>query len=103
MNISITNGQGGTGKTTSLINLAVARGVPVQFLDCDGKGDHFMGNLPSGRAFIQAKVEGKAILEYDNNNQTKQVLAKIWEKLRQELHPLNLQGPARATARAARP
>jgi MinD superfamily P-loop ATPase len=99
MIISIISGKGGTGKTTIATNLAVALGKPVQLLDCDVKSYHFMGNLPYRRAFTQAQVEGKTILEYDSNNQTKQVLAGLWEKLRQEIHRLNPPEPSIAAAR----
>ena len=67
----------------------MAQKEPVSLLDCDVKGYHFMGYLPYTRAFTQAQVEGKTILEYDSNNQIKQVLAGLWEKLRQEIHQLN--------------
>jgi MinD superfamily P-loop ATPase len=70
---------------------------------CDVKGYRFMGYLPYTRAFIQAQVEGKTILEYDSNNQIKQVLVGLWEKLCQEIHRLNPPETSRATARAARP
>ena len=70
---------------------------------CDVKGYHFMGYLPYTGAFTQAQVEGKTILEYDNNNSIKQVLAGIWEKLRQEIHQMHPPKPSKATARAARP
>jgi MinD superfamily P-loop ATPase len=70
---------------------------------CDVKGYHFMGYLPYTRDFIQAQVEGKTILEYDSNNQIKQVVAGLWKKLRQEIHQLNPPEPSKATARAARP
>lgn len=103
MIISIASGKGGTGKTTIATNLAVALGEPVQLLDCDVKGYHFMGYLPYSRAFTQAQVEGKTILEYDSNNKIKQVLAGLWEKLRQEIHQMHPQEPPKATARAARP
>jgi MinD superfamily P-loop ATPase len=57
---------------------------------CDVKGYRFMGYLPFTPAFTRAQVEGKTILEYDNNDQIKQVLAGLWERLRQEMqkpHP----------------
>jgi cellulose biosynthesis protein BcsQ len=101
--ISIASGTGGAGKTTIVTNLAVAQKEPMSLLDCDVKGKLFMGNLPSRRAFVQAQVEGKTILEYDSNNQIKQVLAGLWEKLRQEIHRLNPPGPSEATVRAAQP
>ena len=97
MIISIASDTGGAGKTT------IAQNEPVSLLDCDVKGCHFMGNLPSGCAFMQAQVEGKTILGYDSNNQIKQVLAGLWKKLRQEIHRLNPPGPSEATVRAARP
>ena len=103
MTISIPSGTGGTGKITIVTNLAVAQKEPVSLLDCDVKGNHFMGNLPSGRAFIQAQVEGKRILEYDSNNLIKQVFAGLWKKLRQEIHRLNPPETSKATVRAARP
>jgi cellulose biosynthesis protein BcsQ len=103
MIISIANGTGGAGKTTSLTNLAVAQKEPVSLLDCDVKGYHFMGYLPYMRAFILTQVEGKTILGYDSNNQIKQVLAGLWKKLRQEIHRLNPPEPSKATVRAARP
>lgn len=77
-------------------------GEPVQFLDCDVKGYHFMGYLPSKSVFSQSQVEGKTILGYDNNNQIKQVLAGLWKKLRQEIHQLMPPELSKATTRAAR-
>jgi MinD superfamily P-loop ATPase len=69
---------------------------------CDIKGYHFMGYLPYTGAFTQAQLEGKTILEYDNNNLIKQVLAGIWEKLRQKINLMHPPEPSRATPRAAR-
>jgi MinD superfamily P-loop ATPase len=100
MIISTASGKGGTGKTTIATNLAMALGEPVTLLDCDVKGYHFVGYLPYTSAFTQAQVEGKTILEYDSNNQTKQVLAGLWEKLRQEIHRMNPPEPSKAAARA---
>jgi hypothetical protein len=54
------------------------------------KDYRFLGYLPFTEAFTRAQVEGKTILEYDNHKQIKQLLAKVWEKLRQEIpkmHP----------------
>jgi hypothetical protein len=103
MIISIASGTGGAGKTTTVINLAVAQKVLVSLLDCGVKGYHFMRYLPSRCTFIQAQVEGKTIMGYDSNNQIKQVLAGLWKKLRQEIHRLNPPEPSEATVRAARP
>jgi MinD superfamily P-loop ATPase len=52
---------------------------------CDVKTYQFLGYLPFTRAFVQAQVEGKTILEYDDNKQVKEVLVGLWEKLRQEI------------------
>ena len=56
---------------------------------CDLKGYHFLGYLPFTPSFTQAQVEGKTILEYDNNEQIKSVLVGLWEKLRQEIQKQN--------------
>ena len=103
MIISMANGKGGAGQTAIATNLAADLGVPVQLLDCNVKGNHFMGSLSFESAFIQAQVEGKTILEYDSNNLIKQVVAGLWKKLRQEIHRLNPPETSRAAARAARP
>ena len=58
---------------------------------CDLKGYHFLGYLPFTPAFTQAQVEGKTILEYDNN-QIKSQLTELWEKLRKAVQQIN---PAR--------
>lgn len=52
---------------------------------CDRRGYYFLGYLPFTPAFTQAQVEAKTILEYDNNEQIKLVLAGLWEKLRQKI------------------
>jgi MinD superfamily P-loop ATPase len=52
---------------------------------CDVKAYRFLGYLPFTRAFIQAQVEGKSILEYNDNKQIKEVLVGLWEKLRQKI------------------
>jgi MinD superfamily P-loop ATPase len=56
---------------------------------CDLKGYHFLGYLPFTPSFTQAQVEGKTILEYDNNERIKLVLVGLWEKLRQEIQKQN--------------
>jgi MinD superfamily P-loop ATPase len=56
---------------------------------CDLKGYHFLGYLPFTPAFTQAQVEGKTILEYNNNERLKPVLVGLWEKLRQEIQKQN--------------
>ncbi len=56
---------------------------------CDLKGYHFLGYLPFTPSFTQAQVEGKTILEYNNNEIIKLVLAGLWEKLRQEIQKQN--------------
>ncbi|MCX5887833.1 MAG: ATP-binding protein [Deltaproteobacteria bacterium] len=56
---------------------------------CDLKGYNFLGYLPFTPSFTQAQVEGKTILEYDNNEQIKSVLVGLWEKLRQEIQKQN--------------
>jgi MinD superfamily P-loop ATPase len=48
---------------------------------CDAKGYHFLGYLPFNPAFTRAQVEGKTIIEYDNN-QIKSELSELWAKLR---------------------
>jgi hypothetical protein len=48
------SGKGGTGKTIIATNF--------------GKGYQFWGYFPCARAFTQGQVEGKTILEYDNND-----------------------------------
>jgi MinD superfamily P-loop ATPase len=58
---------------------------------CDFKGYHFLGYLPFTPAFTRAQVEGKTILEYDNN-QIKSQLIELWEKLRKAVQQTN---PAR--------
>jgi nitrogenase subunit NifH len=103
MIISIASGTGGAGKTTTVTNLAVARKIPVSLLDCGVKGYPFMGYLPARCAFIQTQVEGKTILEYDSNNQIKQVFAGLWKKLRPEIHRLNPPESSKAAVRAAQP
>jgi MinD superfamily P-loop ATPase len=55
---------------------------------CDLKSYHFPGFLPFTAAFTQAQVEGKTILEYDNN-QIKSQLTELWEKLRKSVQPIN--------------
>lgn len=72
MIIGVARGKGGTGKITSAAN-------------CDLKSYRVWGYLPFRRVFTQAQVEGKAILEYDYDEQIKLVLVGLWEKLRQEL------------------
>jgi nitrogenase subunit NifH len=103
MIISTASGKEGTGKTAIATNLAVALGEPVQRMDCEVRGYPFMGYLPAKSAFIQTQVEGKTILGYDSNNQIKQVLARLWKKLRQEIHRLNPPEPSKAAVRAAQP
>lgn len=56
---------------------------------CDLEGYHFLGYLPFTPSFTQAQVEGKTILEYDNNERIKPVLVGLWEKLRQEIQKQN--------------
>ena len=74
MIISVASGKGGAGKITIATN-------------CD-KGYRFWGYFPFTRAFTQAQVEGKTILEY-NKKQIKMVLVGLWEKLRQEIQKQN--------------
>jgi MinD superfamily P-loop ATPase len=56
---------------------------------CDFNDYHFLGYLPFTPSFTQAQVEGKSILEYDNNEQIKLALVGLWEKLRQEIQKQN--------------
>jgi MinD superfamily P-loop ATPase len=55
---------------------------------CEGKGYHFMGYLPFTPAFTQAQVEGKTVMEY-NNEEIKEQLTNLWEKLRKEIQQLS--------------
>jgi MinD superfamily P-loop ATPase len=59
---------------------------------CDDKGYNFIGYLPFTPAFTQAQVEGKTILEYDNN-QIKSQLTELWEKLQKSVQQINPAGP----------
>ena len=49
----------------------------------------YIGYLAFSRAFTRVQVEGKTILGYDNNEQIKQVLVGLWERLRQEIAKQN--------------
>lgn len=49
MIISVASGKGGTGKTTIAVNLAVALGEPVHFLDCDVEE-------PNSHLFLQPTI-----------------------------------------------
>jgi nitrogenase subunit NifH len=55
---------------------------------CDLKGYHFLGYLPFTPAFTQAQVEGKTIIEYDNN-QIKSQLSELWANLRKTIQQIN--------------
>ena len=44
---------------------------------CDVKSYRFMGYLPFSLAFTQAQVEGKTILEYDKNEEIREVLVGL--------------------------
>lgn len=56
MKIAVASGKGGTGKTTVAVNLAwvlAARGVAVQYLDCDVEE-------PNGHIFLKPQIESSA-------------------------------------------
>jgi hypothetical protein len=55
----------------------------------DLEGGRLCEYLPFTRALSQAQVEGKTILEYNNNEQIKLVFVGLWEKLRQEIQKQN--------------
>jgi len=54
---------------------------------CHSKGYVFLGHLPFDPDFTRAQVEGKTIMEY-NNQKLHQVLLEVWEQLTNALHRL---------------
>ena len=71
MTISVAGGKGGAGKTAIDSNI--------------NQGYRFWGYFPFTRVFTYPQVEGKTILEYDNNEQIKLVFVGPWKNLRQEI------------------
>jgi MinD superfamily P-loop ATPase len=57
----------------------------VQF--CADRGYPFLGHLPFDPDFTRAQVEGKTIMEYDNNN-LQALLTEVWDQLKLEIEKL---------------
>ncbi len=51
---------------------------------CEQKGYAFLGYLPFDPDFTRAQVEGKTIMEY-NNQELKALLHEVWERLQREI------------------